>query len=173
MYNIYICIYCNKHLSVCALCNAAHDLAPASALFVARSRLLTALPELCHAFVSTRDNCGKINSNSYLIYKDNSGRLNMIGHQRANRALIGCENQWKRVKQLTHVREPIRRPQFKIKHPGGEMGNATCWGTLPSSFKYMNIWIKVQLQPIYTYIYMYMYRGQEQRRTHRYNTKTE
>ena len=31
---------------------------------------------------------------SYLIYKDNSGRLNMIGRERANRALIGCDSQW-------------------------------------------------------------------------------
>ena len=28
-----------------------------------------------------------------LIYKDNYGRLNMIGRERANRALIGCDSQ--------------------------------------------------------------------------------
>ena len=28
------------------------------------------------------------------IYKDNYGRLNMIGRERSNRALIGCDSQW-------------------------------------------------------------------------------
>ena len=30
---------------------------------------------------------------SDLIYKDNYRRLNMIGRERANRALIGCDSQ--------------------------------------------------------------------------------
>ena len=30
---------------------------------------------------------------TYLIYGDNYGRLNMIGRERANRALIGCDKQ--------------------------------------------------------------------------------
>ena len=30
----------------------------------------------------------------YLIYKDNYGRLHMIGRERTNRALIGCDSQW-------------------------------------------------------------------------------
>ena len=34
---------------------------------------------------------------SNLIYKHNDGRLNIIGRERANRALIGCDNQRKRV----------------------------------------------------------------------------
>ena len=29
----------------------------------------------------------------YVIYKDNYGRLNMIGRERENRALIGCDSQ--------------------------------------------------------------------------------
>ena len=30
---------------------------------------------------------------SYVIYKDKNGLLNMIGRERANRALIGCDSQ--------------------------------------------------------------------------------
>ena len=45
-------------------------------------------------------NANQRNTHTYIhiIYKDNYGRLNMIGHERANRALIGCESQSKSVK---------------------------------------------------------------------------
>ena len=47
----------------------------------------------CDAVVAHAATITCIHVFQYLIYKDNYGRLNMIGRERANRSLIGCDNQ--------------------------------------------------------------------------------